>query len=133
MFCCWWSQRSLSAGRCDAASDPHVAQTSLAVHVTADDHSPFDPRLERFAPLTRSLRGLLVACAALALAALVLPDPVSRWAGLAMFAVLVGAPVARVLWLVQRWFRRGDVRFASVGLGVLAVIASGVLLAALGV
>lgn len=99
----------------------------------ANDDGPFDPRLERFAPLTRSLRALLVGCAALAVAAVALPDPASRWAGLAMFAVLVGTPIARVLWLVQRWFRRGDARFGTVGLGVLAVIAGGVLLAALGV
>lgn len=97
-----------------------------------DDRSPNDPRLERFRPLTASLRVVLVACAALAVAAFVLPEQASRWAGLAMFALLVGVPIARVLWLVQRWFRRGDVRFALVGVGVLAVIAAGVVLAALG-
>jgi hypothetical protein len=101
--------------------------------VTPDDHRPVDPRLERFRPLTASLRSVLVACAALAAAALVLPDPMSQWTGVALFALLVGAPIARVLWLVQRWFRRGDVRFAWVGISVLAVIASGVLLASLGV
>jgi len=101
--------------------------------VTVGDHSAPDPRLERYRPLTKSLRAVLVMCSALAVAALVLPDPASRWMGLAMFAVLVGAPIARVLWLVRRWIRRGDRRFAAVGLGVLVVIGAGVLLAALGV
>jgi hypothetical protein len=38
-----------------------------------------------------------------------------------------------VLWFVVRWFRRGDVRYAMVGCGVLTVIAVGVLLALVGV
>jgi hypothetical protein len=94
---------------------------------------PFDPRLDRFRPLSRALQRSLVVCAALALLAVVLPDPASTWAGVATVALLVGAPLARVLWFVARWFRRGDTRFALVGCGVLVVIVAGVGLAMLGV
>lgn len=97
------------------------------------DDTPLDPRLDRYRPLTRALRVALVACGVLAAAAVVLPAPVGTWAGVAAVALLVGTPVARVIWFVQRWFRRGDVRYALVGCGVLAVIAAGVVLAALGV
>ena len=95
--------------------------------------APVDPRLDRYRPLTRALLWALVACVALSGAAVVLPDPIGRWVGVAVVALLVGAPVARVLWLVARWFRRGDTRFALVGCGVLSVIAAGVVLAVLGV
>ncbi len=94
---------------------------------------PVDPRLDRYRPLSRALRVALVVCGVLAAAAVVLPAPLGTWAGGAAVALLVGTPLARVVWFVQRWFRRGDPRFALVGCGVLAVIAAGVVLAALGV
>ena len=59
----------------------------------------------------------------------VLPSPVGGWAGVALVATLVAVPMARVLWLVARWIRRGDRRYAAVGAGVLAVIVAGALLA----
>lgn len=94
---------------------------------------PVDPRLDRYRPLTRALQWALVGCAVLAGLALVLPDPVGRWVGVALVVLLVATPVARVVWFIARWFRRGDVRFALVGCGVLLVTATGVVLAALGV
>ncbi len=94
---------------------------------------PIDPRLDRYRPLTRALELALAACAALAVLAAALPDPVGKWLGVTMVVLLVTAPLARVGWFVARWFRRGDTRFALVGVGVLVVIAAGVVLAALGV
>lgn len=90
-----------------------------------------DPRFDRFRPLSRALGWALLAVAVLAVASVVLPSPVGGWAGVALVATLVVVPLARVLWLVARWVRRGDRRYASVGAGVLVVIAAGALLAML--
>jgi apolipoprotein N-acyltransferase len=94
---------------------------------------PIDPRLDRYRPLTRALHWALIGCAVLAGLALVLPAPVGGWVGVALVVLLVATPLARVVWFIVRWFRRGDPRFALVGCGVLLVTATGVVLAALGV
>ncbi len=94
---------------------------------------PVDPRLDRYLPVTRALRVVAVVVAVLASAAVLLADPVGAWFGVALVTVLIGAPLVRVLWFIVRWFRRGDPRFALVGVGVLAVIAVGTVLALLGV
>lgn len=99
----------------------------------SSSEQPVDPRLDRYRPLTRALEWALACCALLAVLATVVPDPYGRWLGIAVVVLLVTAPLARVIWFVVRWFRRGDTRFALVGCGVLVVIATGVLLAALGV
>lgn len=99
----------------------------------AESQQPFDPRLDRYRPLTWALQRALVLCAALAVLAVVVPDPAGGWFGIGVVVVLVGVPLARVLWFVVRWFRRGDVRYALVGCGVLVVIGVGLLLALLGV
>jgi hypothetical protein len=101
--------------------------------MTDDVGFPVDPRLDRYRPLTRALRVAVGVVAVLAAAAVLLPDPVGAWFGVALVTVLIGAPLVRVLWFVARWFRRGDPRFAFVGLGVLAVIGIGTVLALLGV
>lgn len=94
---------------------------------------PMDPRLDRYRPVTRALRWAVVVVAVLAAGAVLLPDPVGAWLGVALVTVLIGAPLVRVLWFVVRWFRRGDPRYAFVGVGVIAVIAIGTVLALLGV
>jgi hypothetical protein len=58
---------------------------------------------------------------ALGLLAAVVPDPV------------IATPLLRVAWLVHRWRQERDRRFVGFGLGLLAVIAVGAGLAALGV
>ena len=58
----------------------------------------------------------------------VLHGPAGQVAEWMLVAALVVTPVARVLWFVVRWFRRGDPTFAWVGIGVLVVMAAGVLL-----
>ena len=88
-----------------------------------------DPRFDRFRPLSNALGWALLAVAVLAVASVVLPSPLGGWSGAALVATLVAVPLARVLWLVARWIRRGDRRYAAVGAGVLVVIAVGALLA----
>jgi hypothetical protein len=95
------------------------------------DDLPLDPRLDRYRPLSRALTAALVATVALAAITLLLPERAAGWTGAAVVSVLVAAPLARVVWLVRRWLGRGDRRYAAVGVAVLAVIAGGVLIAAL--
>ncbi len=58
-------------------------------------------------------------------------------AGLALAVVAVGlvvaVPLARVVWLVIRWSQEGDLRFVAVGLALIATVAIGATLAALGI
>jgi hypothetical protein len=67
----------------------------------------------------------VVAVVVLCLVALLAPGEVAGSAAAGMLALLVAIPLIRVVWLVIRWFRRGDLRFAAIGLFVLAVAASG--------
>lgn len=92
---------------------------------------PIDPRLDRYRPLTRALSAALLVAVALAALTVLLPARLADWTGTALVAVLIAAPLARVLWLVRRWFGRGDRRYAAVGVAVLVVISGGVLIAAL--
>lgn len=92
---------------------------------------PYDRRLDRFQPVVRGMRLALVVVAVLAVGGAIGPGDLARWSGAAAIVVLVAAPLVRVVWLVRRWIRRGDPRFAAVGCGVLAIIAAGVVLAAI--
>ena len=58
---------------------------------------------------------------------LLLPEQHRNTGGMVMVAVFVVAPLGRIVWLVVRWQRRGDWRFALVGLGLLAVVATGLI------
>lgn len=89
---------------------------------------PPDPRADRFFGLERWLRTALLAAGILATASLVAGEEYGPDLGALTIAVLVGVPLGRVLWLVLRWSRRGDTRFAIVGAGVLGVVAVGALL-----
>lgn len=88
-----------------------------------------DPRLDRFRPLARVLRLALVLTAVLAAGTLVLPGRAGTAVGWAAVGVVVGVPLVRAGWFAVRWFRRGDDLFAWVAVGVLAIVASGVVLA----
>ena len=88
-----------------------------------------DPRFDRFRPLSNALGWALVTVTALAAASVVLPSPWGGRVGVVLVATLVVVPIARVVWLIARWIRRGDRRYAAVGIGVLVVIAVGALLA----
>ncbi len=94
---------------------------------------PYDRRLDRFQPVVRAMRIALIAVAVLAAGGALVPGSPGRWLGAAAIAVLVAAPLLRVVWLVRRWIIRGDPRYAAVGCGVLTIIAAGVILAAAGI
>ena len=82
-----------------------------------------DPRPGRQRRLIRFLRVAAVAVLVLALASLALPGDAGRVAADLMVAVVIATPVVRVVWLLLRWVRRRDLRFAGVALGLLAVVA----------
>lgn len=86
---------------------------------------PPNPLAGRQAALVAALRVGTVAAAVLAALALVLPERAASVAGVGMVAVLVGVPVGRVVWLVARWVRRGDTRFALAGAVLLAIVVVG--------
>lgn len=58
---------------------------------------------------------------------LLLPADAKEGPATVMVGALVAIPAVRILWLVVRWFGKGDRRFAVAGL-VLAVMGSGLLL-----
>lgn len=99
--------------------------------MTAPAGSPIpDPRSGRFQPLVVMSRAAVVAALVLAGVGTVFGGTVGRAAATAAIAVVLVAPIARVVWLAARWFRRGDPRYGAVALGVVAVVAGAAVLAA---
>jgi hypothetical protein len=66
----------------------------------------------------------------LAVASMVAPGDAGDSLGVAMVVVLVAAPAIRVAWLARRWFAKGDRRFAAAAALLLAVLATGAVVAA---
>lgn len=64
----------------------------------------------------------------LAALAVALPGDYGRAAAVGVLVLLVAIPLVRVVWLVGRWVRRGDLRFALVGCAVLLAPLVGFLL-----
>lgn len=91
--------------------------------------APPDPRSGRFDRLVALLTAAVVVGGVLAVVGTLVEGPVGRIARTLLVAVLVAVPVLRVCWFTGRWFRRGDPRFAAVGLGVLTVMVVGALAA----
>jgi hypothetical protein len=90
---------------------------------------PDDPRVQRQRVLATYLWCALAVSFALALTTAVAPRSWVETLGPTMVVVLVAAPVGRLLWLLVRWTRRGDRRFAAailvlLGLMVLAMVLS---------
>lgn len=79
--------------------------------------------------LTWLTRALVVA----GVAGAVLPGVVGVAVATGAVASVIAAPLLRVAWLVFRWAQERDRRFVLAGLGLLAVVAIGATLAALGV
>ena len=73
--------------------------------------------------------GTIFVVGLLAVLALAAPAAVGEPLGAAMVVILAAIPLLRVAWLVGRWFRRGDPRFALLGLLVISVPVIGLLLA----
>ena len=86
---------------------------------------PPNPRADRQRRLIRFLQVAATLVFALAVASVVLPGTAGRLAADAMVAVIVGAPVVRVLWLLVRWVRRRDWRFVAAASALLVVVAAG--------
>ena len=83
----------------------------------------------RFSRLSIWLRRAVLLVAVLAVVTLLLPVDAAEKLGAVLVCLLIALPLARVLWFVQRWVRRGDLRFAAIAAGVLLVVGVGALLA----
>lgn len=83
-----------------------------------------DPRADRFRPLVTGSRIAMIAATALSLLSMTLPDRAETWTAGAAIVIVLVAPLARVIWLANRWFRRGDPRYGWVAVGVLLVVAA---------
>lgn len=77
--------------------------------------------------LVAYLRVALVAAFVIGVLELILPEDTRDEAAIVMVVVFVAAPIGRILWLMVRWVRIGDWRFALVGAALLAVVATGFL------
>ncbi len=76
------------------------------------------------------LRGAVPAALLFAVIGATIPGMWGRRSAIAAVTVIVAAPLLRVVLLCVRWARIRDLRFALVGLLLLAVVATGALLAA---
>jgi hypothetical protein len=94
---------------------------------TIGTEPPPNRRADRQRFLVVYLRVALVAAFVIGVLELVLPVDARDEAAVVMVAVFVAAPIGRVVWLMVRWLRRGDWRFALVGAALLAVVATGFL------
>ncbi|MFM7069603.1 MAG: hypothetical protein ACKOYM_09105 [Actinomycetes bacterium] len=88
---------------------------------------PVDPKLGRFTPVVRALQSAIALVAVASVAAL-LGGPAQHAASVFVVGVLIAVPLLRIAWLIVRWIRRGDPKFALIGGGVLAVVLAGTLL-----
>ena len=83
-------------------------------------------------PLDQLARGLwwaVLVAAGLAAAGLAVPGRPGVAVAVAAIAVVVAAPLLRVLWLVVAWWRHDDRRFVLVGGALLGVVAAGAAIA----
>ena len=87
-----------------------------------------DPRLGRQRAIGMYLRVALVTVLAVATAAVVAPDSWELGLGRVMVVVLIVAPIGRVVWLLARWTRRGDRRYALAAVALLAVMGAALVL-----
>lgn len=87
-----------------------------------------DPRAGRQRRLVAFLRTGLVLVTGTATAELLAPPAWRAQAGVLMTSTVIAVPLVRLAWLVVRWWRRGDHRFALVGTGLLVIVASSAVL-----
>jgi hypothetical protein len=109
----------------------HPAERSTDGPRVAPDTIGTEPapnlRADRQRFLVAYLRIALVLAFAIGVLELVLPEDLRDEAAVVMVAVFVAAPIGRIVWLIVRWLRLGDRRFAIVGAVLLAVVATGFL------
>jgi hypothetical protein len=86
---------------------------------------PPDPRLARQRAMATYLQVALAVTFTLGVATLLAPMDVQRGIGIAMVVVLIATPLVRLSWLLVRWLRRGDRRFAAAAFLLLVVMAVG--------
>lgn len=91
--------------------------------------TPEDPRLARQRVLATYLWVALSVTMLLGLATAVVPESWLDSLGPAMVGVLILAPVGRVLWLLVRWTRRGDRKYAVAAVALLGVMVAALVLA----
>lgn len=79
-----------------------------------------------------ALQWIMRAAIVLAAASIVVPAPVDHLLATTALVLVAATPVARVGWLIYRWFQERDMRFVAVGTLLLAVVAAGAIVSALG-
>lgn len=82
-------------------------------------------------PMATRLQTATAVAFVLAVSAMAVPDPGGHGLGVAVVVLLVAAPLLRVAGLVVRWWSEGDSRFVLVGLGLLAIVGLGAIIASL--
>ena len=87
-----------------------------------------DPRVGRQRAIATYLRIALVAVFVVGCIAVVAPDSWEIDIGRVMVSVLVVAPIGRVVWLLVRWTRRGDRRYALAAAALLVVMGAALVL-----
>lgn len=89
-----------------------------------------EPR-PRYRKIRRGMQITSGLALAAALGGVILPGRARTAASVLAVALVISAPLARVLWLAVRWWRWGDRRYAAVAASVLFLVATGAVLALL--
>ena len=96
------------------------------------DRAMADSQKPRYHRMILGLRWATRLAFAAAVAGMVLPGRAGREAGALAVTVVISVPLLRVLWLAIRWWRPGrDRRYSLVAASLLAVIATGAVIALL--
>ncbi len=102
---------------------------------TPGDAAPSDAVVRRLDPPVRGIGPLSQVAIAIAFVAAVVGTAtrgtLSRTAGGIAVITIVAAPLLRVVLLTGTWWHRRDRRYALVGVGLLAVVGAGAVLALL--
>lgn len=95
--------------------------------------TPHDPRAERFSGLLRVLRVERIVLSVLAAAAILAPTGAITdvLGALALLGVIASAPT-RVVWLAQRWLRKGDRLYGALALVLVCLPIAGLILSLVG-
>jgi hypothetical protein len=111
----------------DADRPDQVVRRHRVAPDTIGSGPPPNPRVGHQRFLIGYLRVALVAAFLVGVLELVLPEDLRDEAATVMVAILVAAPLGRVVWLAVRWARRRDWRYVAVAGVLLAVVATGFL------